>query len=109
MIENDDRSINVNDTVHHDLLLIMHEYNETVVNSYPTDTFQHIFWQNQFHAAQQKNNRNCRWHPAMIKWCIFLRHKSSKAYELLRKTNVIQLPSQRTLRDYTHHFKSHRS
>ena len=38
----------------------------------------------------------------MIRWCIYLHHKSSKAYELLRKSNCINLPSQRTLRDYTH-------
>lgn len=31
-----------------------------------------------------------------------LQHKSSKGYELLRKSNCIKLPSQRTLRDYTH-------
>lgn len=38
----------------------------------------------------------------MIRWCIYLHHKSSKAYKLLGKSNCINLPSQRTLRDYTH-------
>lgn len=33
---------------------------------------------------------------------LYIRHLSSSAYELLRTTGVIQLPSQRTLRDYTH-------
>ena len=42
----------------------------------------------------------------MIKWCLFLRHHSSHAYELLRKSGCIELPSQRTLRDYTHHCKN---
>lgn len=40
----------------------------------------------------------------MIRWCIYLHHKSSKAYELLQKSKCISLPSQRTLRDYTHCF-----
>ena len=40
----------------------------------------------------------------MIKWCIFLRHQSSKAYEMLRQ--CIHLPSQRILRDYTNCIKA---
>ena len=47
-----------------------------------------------------------KWHPLMIKWCIYLRYKSSGAYEMLRESGCIKLPSQRTLRDYTHVFKS---
>ena len=38
----------------------------------------------------------------MIKWCLYLRHVSSRGYEVLRNSGVISLPSQRTLRDYTH-------
>ena len=38
----------------------------------------------------------------MVKWCLYLRHQSSKAYKTLRKSGCIQLPSQRTLRDYSH-------
>ena len=41
----------------------------------------------------------------MIKWCIYLRAHSQGAYETLRQSKCIQLPSQRTLRDYTHHLK----
>ena len=41
----------------------------------------------------------------MIKWCIFLHHKSSSAYEFLQSSGL-QLPSQRTLQDYTHFFNS---
>ena len=39
----------------------------------------------------------------MIRWCLYLRHQSSRAYETLRESGVIRLPSQRTLRDYTNH------
>ena len=42
----------------------------------------------------------------MIKWALYLRHLSSKAYETMRKSGVIVLPSQRTLRDYTHFVQS---
>ena len=39
----------------------------------------------------------------MIKWCIYLCHLSSKAYDTLRQSGVVYLPSRRTLRDYTHY------
>ena len=38
----------------------------------------------------------------MIRYCLYIRHLSSKAYETLRSSGVLQLPSQRTLRDYSH-------
>ena len=37
----------------------------------------------------------------MIRWCLSLQHKSQKAYENARE--VLELPSQRTLRDYMHY------
>ena len=44
-----------------------------------------------------------RWDPLMIRWCLYLRHMSGRAYEMLRESGVIKLPSQRTLRDYTYY------
>ena len=40
------------------------------------------------------------------RWCIYLRHLSSSAYELLCTSGVLKLPSQRTLRDYTYYTQS---
>ena len=42
----------------------------------------------------------------MIKWALYLRHQSGKAYETLRESGCIALPSQRTLRDYTYFLNS---
>ena len=42
----------------------------------------------------------------MIKWCLYLRHLSGKAYEMLRESGCITLPSHRTLSDYTHYVHS---
>ena len=41
-----------------------------------------------------------------FRWCLYLRHLSSSAYEVLRNSGVLRLPSQRTLRDYTYHTES---
>ena len=40
-----------------------------------------------------------KWAPMMIRWCL-------SAYETLRNSGAIHLPSQRTLRDYTHFTKA---
>ena len=58
-------------------------------------------------AASCKNAKGIRWHPLFIRWCLFLRHQSSGAYETLRESDVVPLPSQRTLRDYTYYVKAH--
>lgn len=52
--------------------------------------------------AAGNSMKGIRWHPLMIRWCLFLRHQSSKAYETLRQSGCVHLPSQRTLRDYSH-------
>lgn len=104
--ESDYRRRSLDDATHRDFLQIMQENHNEMVASYPKDSFQYIFWTSQYQAAMQSSTKHYRWHPAMIKLCILIRHKSSKAYELLRKSKCIVLPSQRTLRDYTHAFKS---
>lgn len=42
-----------------------------------------------------------RWHPMMIRFAIYLRCQSPRAYESLRESGVLRLPNQATLRDYT--------
>ena len=42
----------------------------------------------------------------MIKRALYLHHQLSAAYETLRSSGCVALPSQRTLRDYTHHLKA---
>ena len=73
-----------------------------VATTYPEDTFQHIFWKQQEEAARIKKASSMWWHPLIIKWCLYLQHVSGRAYETLRLSGVIRLPSQRTLRDHTH-------
>ena len=88
-----------------DIQSIIVEEESRALRGLPQDSFQRIFWQQQ-KAAAMVDKRGMRWHPAMIKWYLFLRHQSSKAYETLRKSGCIQLPSQRTLRDYSHGVES---
>ena len=82
-----------------DLVSISSFYHQRIINSYPEDSFQYIFWKHQV-QSDKSSSTGKRWHPAKIKWCLYLRHQSSHAYEMPRKSSCIQLPLRRTLRDY---------
>ena len=88
-----------------DLKQIIASEGEKMMDKLDANSFQHTFWKQQVMAASKGNARGIRWHPLMIRWCIYLRHLSQSAYETLRQSKCIILPSQRTLRDYTHHLK----
>ena len=84
----------------------MVESKAQIHEKFPPDSFGRIFWEQQNKAAQLKSASAMRWHPLMVKWCLHLRHLSSAGYEAIRKSGCISLPTQRTLRDYTHYAKA---
>ena len=92
----------IDPATHDDLQTIVADNEAELATKYPDNSFQYIFWKQQEEAARMKNASSMRWHPLMIKWCLYLRHVSGRAYETLRSSGCIHLPSQRTLRDYTH-------
>ena len=47
-----------------------------------------------------------RWHPTMIRMCLNIKLLSTSTYHALRTSGFMKLPSERTLRDYTHYFKN---
>ncbi len=67
---------------------------------FPEGTFRRIFWDQQLENAPQKNAKQYRRHPLMIKWSLNIHLMSSSAYHALRSSGFITLPSERTLRDY---------
>ena len=102
----ENKSVNVQEDLHEDLCTIVTNNNSKMAQS-PSDCFKRIFWEQQSQAtciemsSKRKDCRAMRWHPLMIRWCLSLRHQSQKAYDKVRE--VLHLPSQRTLRDYTHY------
>jgi len=46
-----------------------------------------------------------RWHPLFVHSCLNIMLASSKTYDIIKESGFIQLPSKRTLRDYTHWLK----
>lgn len=100
------RAAQVSKEMHDDLSKIMWENVSQIGKEYPAESFPRLFWEQQMKAASVKDARAMRWHPLMVKWCLYLQHKSSGAYELMRESGVIKLPSQRTLKDYTHYIQA---
>lgn len=99
-----EKGVSLEESLTDDLCEVMDEEEERVMSDVKS-TFQEIFWKQQREAAS-RDPRGMRWHPAMIKWCLFLRHQSSQAYETIRQSGCIRLPSQRILRDYSQCVKS---
>ena len=98
--------IEVQDELHQDLSSIMETSNEAVTKEYPPGSFRRLFWDEQLKANRLKDARQMRWHPMMIRWCLNLKLLSTSSYHSLRTSGFIKLPSERTLRDYTHFFKA---
>ncbi len=95
----------VDDEMNQGLQQVMEHESGAIMKAFQPDSFQHLFWKQQLEASQ-KDARAMRWHPLMVRWCLYLRHRSSGAYEALRESGCVKLPSQRTLRDYTYYTKA---
>lgn len=65
------------------------------------DSFEHLFWEEQRKVNLAKSGMH-KWHPMVVRWCLNLKLTSTTAYETLRSSKLLKLPSSRTLRDYTH-------
>ena len=65
-------------------------------------SFQRIFWEEQMKYNQLENKSAMRWHPLIVKWALLIKSQSSKAYQSMRDLGFVNLPSERTLYDYSH-------
>lgn len=100
----EERGVFVEDDLHEHLTDILSNSTDVIAASHPEDSFAHTFWQAQCKALSLSKMTSMKWDPVIIKWCLYLRHLSGgRAYEMLRESGVVKLPSQRTLRDYTYY------
>ncbi|XP_076091095.1 uncharacterized protein LOC143063058 [Mytilus galloprovincialis] len=70
------------------------------------NSYQRLFWTEQMKCMNLQSTKGMRWHPMILRWCLYLRQKSSSAYDALRDSGFITLPSSRTLFDYSHYTRS---
>ena len=89
--------------LHSEMGGIMHDVNKEAKENHPDGSFRQLFWDQQIQALKLQDKKcQIRWHPALIKWCLHIKYKSSSAYHAIRSTGVLTLPSERTLSDFTH-------
>ena len=100
------RGICVEKQLEDDLQTIMLEKTNEVRQQYAENSFHCLFWDQQLEALKIRDKRQIRWHPMMIRWCLSLKLLSSASYRALRSSSLLVLPSERTLRDYTHVVKA---
>ena len=100
------KGVEVDNDTNSDLLGLLKEGYCKIESKYDDNSFHKLFWKQQMKAASLKKARSMKWHPLMIKWCLYLRHLSGRSYELLRDSGCVILPSQRTLRDYTYYVRA---
>ena len=98
----EERSTEVDEGLNRNLVAIVEEASPQISDMYHPGSFQRVFWEQQRKSNSLKYTRGMRWDTLMIWWCLYLRHLSERAYDLLRDAGVNILPSQRTLRDYTY-------
>ena len=103
----EERGTTVEDDLDNHLTQIMTTKSKEVESMFEEGTFGRVFWEAQKRALSVKKLSAMRWDPVIIRWCLYLRHLAgSSAYEMLRESGAIKLPSQRTLRDYTYYTKT---
>ncbi|KAK7461251.1 hypothetical protein BaRGS_00038712, partial [Batillaria attramentaria] len=91
----------LNETDSSDLLQVLKDSEGHIQEQLPEDALPRVFLEQQlrYHKLEKKNGM--RWHPMVIRWCLYLRHKSAAAYDALTKSGFVALPSSRTLYDYS--------
>ena len=91
---------NLSDEISHQL----DTKSDDALASFPTGSFQRLFWEEQQKASRCRGASGRRWHPLMIRWAMSLKLQSSTAYHHLRTSGFVVLPSERTLHDYIHFY-----
>ena len=65
-----------------------------------------LFWKEQ-KKYLSINPKARKYHPMIIRFCLLLAAKSPSAYDELRNSNILILPSRVTLRDYKNAIRPH--
>ena len=91
-------SVNIDAQLNNDFLTVFYENNEKVT------PFMNLFWQQQKRLFSC-SSKGARYHPMIIRFCLSLHSKSHAAYEELRNSKILKLPSERTLRDYKNYIR----
>ena len=89
-------SVIVDEELGQDIFKIMDDNSESMSSISP---FMKLFWEQQKQKIGE--GTGVRYHPMIIRFCLSLASKSASTYDdELRSSNILTLPSRRTLRYY---------
>ena len=90
-----------------DVQALYTEMSSVVDSEFSENSPQRILWEQQKRYNSLKSKTQMKWHPLVIRFALNLKYLSSSAYTAVRKSGFLSLPSERTLRDYTHWTSAH--
>ena len=67
---------------------------------FPRDSPQYLLWEQQQKQASCSGSKRMKWHPVMIRWCIYIYLNSPGAYKQPRNSGLIKLPHKKVLSKY---------
>ena len=85
-----------------DLSKLIEVLSPKVENEFDKDSPQYMLWREQAKYNSLKTKQQMRWHPLIIRFALSLHYSSRAAYHMVTKSGFLSLPSERTLRDYSH-------
>jgi len=77
--------IHLDPDINDDMKQMIEDATESVHQTHQPHSLQCLFWEQQKKASSLTDRCSMKWHSLIIKWCLYLRHISSKGYELLRQ------------------------
>ena len=80
----------------------MDELTPVVDQEFDSNSPQHLLWQKQMKYNRLKRKQQMRWHPLIIRFALNLLYSPRAAYHAVTSSGFLSLPSERTLRDYSH-------
>ena len=83
------KGISVDEEMNSGLVNLLNMYGKEATKDKSSDSFLKIFWMQQLKSLTLKSKSSIRWHPLIIRWALYLHHRSSGAYEMLRKSGVL--------------------
>ena len=84
----------LNEQESQDITVLMNDTEGEVKKAFADpNSFQRLLWEQQRKYNNFKDKRGMRWHPMILRWCIYLKGKSSSTYDSLRNSGFINLPN----------------
>ena len=99
-------SVMIDNTLSDDIVHLSRENSKEMDELMPPDSPAWLLWEQQQCSLSLKSAKGNRWNLLIIRFCLSLKLKSPAAYHTLRENGLLILPSERTLRDYTHYIQS---